>query len=431
MNRRYMLPEMAKIFSEENHFQLMLDVSITVCEAMADIGQMPKAVYEDIKAKAAYDLDRIDEIEAICHNTVVAFLNSVAESIGPSGDYLYRGISAMDIKDTALSLQIRKASDLLLAKLTHLRALLAEMTKKYKDTLMIGRTHATHAEPITFGWKMALWTKEIDRSIVRLNNARNVMAVGKLSGAVGTFSNIDPRVETFVCRRLGLYPAYVTNQMLQRDRHAEFMTTLAIIGGSLEKFALDLRILQSTDVQEVEENMSAGQTHSAVMPHKRNPVISERICGMSRILRGNAMAALEDIAIWNERDASHNVPEDMLIGDSCCLLDYMLYHFTQTMENLIVYPENMRRNIDETVGLIFSQRVMIRMMDKGASWNTAYEIIHRNATEAWNQHIDFQFLLLEDEEVAKYLAKDELMEIFDLNNFVRNIDFVFHRAGLD
>ncbi|MEG1501436.1 MAG: adenylosuccinate lyase, partial [Clostridiales bacterium] len=311
-----------------------------------------------------------------------------------------------------------------------LRDILAAMARKYKDTIMMGRTHGIHAEPITFGLKMALWTMEVDRNIQRLKEAINNISVGKISGAVGTFANIDPKVEEHVCRRLGIYPADVSTQILQRDRHAEYLTTLAIIGGSLEKFATELRNLQRTDIMEVEEAFAKGQKGSSAMPHKRNPITSERVAGLSRVLRGNALAAMENIALWHERDITHSSVERIIIPDSCIVLDYMLHIFTRVMENLNIYEDNMRKNLDKTLGLVFSQRVMLALVEKGILRDTAYEWVQRNALNSWHNKVDFEYLILEDQDIAKYLSRQEIMGLFDYEYHTKNIDYILKRAGL-
>lgn len=430
MLSQYTLPEMGKIFSQENRYQLMVDVTVVVCEALADIGQIPVEAYQDIKQRARIDIPRIRELERETRHNTMAFILNLGEMIGPSARYIHLGLCSADISDNVTSLQVCQVADLLQMRLNQLRKILADMANKYKYTLIMGRTHGTHAEPTTFGLKMALWVKEIDRSITRLNHARNVMAVGKINGVVGSFSSIDPHVETFVCRRLGLHPAFVTTQILQRDRLAEFVTTLTIIGSSIEKFAVEIRNLQRTDIREVEEDMAEGQLGSSSLPHKQRPYNCETITGLARVLRGNALTAMENIAIWHEQDASHSSAERIIIPDSCILLDYMLHQFTQVMSNLHVYPDNMRRNIEGSLGLVFSQRVLLALMDKGVMRDKAYEMVMHNSRLAWEQQIDFQFLTLEDQEIGKYISRDEIMDLFNYDYFRRNIDYIFDRAGI-
>lgn len=430
MLAQYTLPEMGKVFSSENRYQLMLDVSVIACEALADIGRIPTEAYKEIKAKAEISPRRIKELEEECSNRAMAFVTSLAERVGDSARYLHLGICYVDISDTVIALQLRQASELLLGKLNQLRKVLSGLAHEYKYTLMMGRTHGTNAEPITFGLKMALWVREVDRSITRLTHARNVVVHGKMSGPVGTFSSIDPQVETFVCRRLGIHPAFVTNQCVQRDRMAEFITTLAIIGGSLEKFCIEIRNLQRSDIREVEECIPDGRAGSISMPHKRRPYESEVISGLARLLRGNAMTALEDQAMWDEFDGAHATVERVTIPDTCIALDYMLGSFIKLMEHLHVYPDIMRQNIDNSLGLVFSQRVMLALMNKGVMREEAYEMVMRDATTAWEQQSDFQFLVLEDPEIRKYLSNRDIMDLFDYDCFRKHIDYIFERGDI-
>jgi len=431
MLAQYTLPEIGKIFSQDNRYQLMMDVTVVACEALADIGRIPMEAYREIKEKAGYDIQRINELEAETHNNAMAFLICLAEYVGTeAARYINIGLCSEDIADTVTALQVRQVSELLQGRLHQLRQALVKLAREYKYTLMMGRTHGTYAEPISFGLKMAVWVKEVDRSILRLNQARNVMLVGKLSGVTGTFASVDPHVETFVCRRLGLHAAYVTTQVLQRDRLAEYLTTLAIIGSSLEKFAVEIRNLQRSDIREVEENMAEGQVGSTSLPHKRCPFNSELVTGLARVLRGNALAAMEDIPIWHEQDASHILTEQIIVPDSCALLDYMLYSFTQVMEQLHVYPDNMRKNINDSVGLVFSQRVLMALMEKGVRREKAHEMVMKNARIAVDQQVDFQFLILEDDEIRKLLSSREIMDLFDYDCFRKHIDYIFERADI-
>ena len=427
---RYCRPGMSMVWSEENRLQKILDVEIYACEAMAELGQVPYEAYKEIKEKAGFDVKRMEEIEEIVRHDVIAFLTAVGEKVGPAAKYLHMGMTSSDMLDTALSVQMRQSCELLLGRLYKLRDILAKMARKYQDTLMMGRTHGIHAEPITFGLKMALWTTEVNRAVVRLQNAKDVISVGKVSGAVGTFANVDPKVEEHVCRRLGLHPAPVSTQIIQRDRHAEFMTTLALIGCTLDKFATELRNLQRTEIMEVEEDFGVGQKGSSAMPHKRNPITSERISGLARILRGNALAAMENVALWHERDITHSSVERVIIPDSCILLDYMLHLFNNIMENLNIYPDNMRQNVDKTLGLVFSQRVMLSLVEKGVLREVAYEWVQRNALTAWKQKTDFQYLVLQDKDIMSILSKTEIMDIFDFDYHTKNIDYILERAGL-
>lgn len=431
MLSRYTLPEMAKVWSNENRFQRMLEVEIAAAEAMADLGAIPKEAFLEIKEKAPTTLlQRYEELEEVIGHDLRAFLDVVGEQVGQSARYLHLGLTSSDVLDTALSLQMLQAIELLQGRLYSLREVLVELAHKYKYTLMSGRTHGVHAEPISFGLKMALWVKEVDRSLKRLQNARDVVNVGKLSGAVGTFANIDPHVETFACRRLGLHPAYIATQTLQRDRHAEFICTMSIIGSSLDKFATEIRNLQRTEILEVEESPPSGQVSSTSMPHKRNPVYCERISGLARILRGYALSAMEDIPLWHERDLTHATAERIILPDSCILLDYMLHSFTNIMKHLRVMPENMRRNLDRTLGLVFSQRVLLALLRKGVARDTAYEWVQATAKTAWEQQTDFEYLVLEDADISPYLSREEIMDLFDYDYHLKNIDYIFKRAEI-
>ncbi|MCL2496755.1 MAG: adenylosuccinate lyase [Clostridiales bacterium] len=431
MLSRYTMPEMGNVWSNENRFQRMLDVEIAAAEAMADMGAIPKEAFLEIKAKApAAVLQHFEELEAVTGHDLNAFLSAVGEQVGASARYMHLGLTSSDVLDTALSLQMLQAVELLQGRLYHLREILVGLAHKYKYTLMAGRTHGVHAEPITFGLKMALWVKEIDRSVKRLHNARDVVKVGKLSGAVGTFANVDPHIETFVCRRLGLHPAYVTTQTLQRDRHAEFICTIAIIGSSLDKFATEIRNLQRTEIFEVEERRPIGQLSSSCMPHKRNPIFCERVSGLARILRGHALAAMEGIPLWHERDLAHATSERIILPDSCIVLDYMLHIFTYVMEELQVFPATMRKNLDKTLGLVFSQQVLLALLYKGVEREIAYEWVQRNAQTAWEQQSDFQYLVLEDSDITTHLSREEIMDLFDYDYHLRNIDYIFKRAEI-
>lgn len=428
---KFILPEMGKIFSRENRYQLMTDVTVLTCEALADIGHIPKEAYYEIKDKARFDMHRIEELEAETRNNSVAFLSSLAENIGPASRYLQMGVCSVDITDTVTSLQVKQASEFLQWRMIQLRDVLTNLAHEYKYTLMMGRTHGDAAEPITFGLKMALWMRQIDRDLNRLRQATTMATVGLLSGNVGSYSSVDPHVETFVCRRLGIHAAFVTSQALQRDRMADFLSIIGIIGSSLEQFATEIRNLERTEIHEVEESgPDESQTGSYSMPHKRRPYDTEIVCGLARVLRGNALASMEDIAMWHEYDASHTGTEHVILPDSCILLDYMLYSFTNTMEKLKVYPENMRANIDRCMGVVFSQHVLMALMDKGVMRDEAYAMVERNAKAAWEQQADFQFLLLEDEEVRKYLSHREIMNLFDYDTFRKHIDYIFARADI-
>ncbi|KYH32002.1 MAG: adenylosuccinate lyase [Moorella sp. (in: firmicutes)] len=431
MIARYTLPEMGKIWEQEHKFRTWLAIEIYACEAWAELGQIPPAALEEIKAKADFDIDRINEIEATTRHDVLAFLTAVAEKVGDASKYIHLGMTSSDVLDTALAVQMRDAADLLLRRLWELRAELVKKAREHKYTLMIGRTHGVHAEPTTFGLKMALWVMEVDRHITRLEQAREMISVGKISGAVGTFANINPRVEEHVCRRLGLKPASVSTQIIQRDRHAQFLATLAVIGSSLEKMATEIRNLQRTDILEVEEPFAQGQKGSSAMPHKRNPIMCERVAGLARVLRGNALAAMENIALWHERDLTHSSVERVIIPDSTILLDYMLVKFTEMIAGLNVYPENMRRNLEATHGLVFSQRLLLALVNKGVLRETAYAWVQRNAMQAWQTRQPFKELVLKDQDITSRLDPKEIEALFDYDYHLRHVDYIFRRAGLE
>jgi len=429
MIERYSRPPMKKIWSEENKFNKWLQVEIAACEAWSEIGVVPKDAIPKIK-KATCDLDRLAEILKVTHHDVTAFLQAVAESLGDESRFIHLGLTSSDIMDTALSLQLKEASKILSQDVSELITVLEEKAVEYKRTLMIGRTHGVHAEPITFGLKLALWAQEMKRNAVRLAEAEKTISVGKISGAVGTYATVPPEVEESACKKLGLTAAPISNQIIQRDRHAQFVTTLAVIGGSLEKFATEIRSLQRTEVLEAEEPFAAGQTGSSAMPHKRNPELCERVCGLARLIRGNALTSLENISLWHERDISHSSNERVILPDSCLVLDYILTIFTSVMKGLLVYPENMRRNLELTQGLVFSQRVLIALIDKGLSRQTAYKLVQNNAMTAWKEKTPFLRLLKADAEVKAHLSDKELESLFDYNYFTRHVDAVFNRLGL-
>lgn len=428
MIERYTLPEMKAIWSEENKFATWLEVEVLACEAYAELGKIPREAARVIRERARFDVDRINEIEKTTRHDVVAFLTNVAEYVGEEARYIHMGLTSSDILDTSLAVRMRDAGRLLLRRLERLREVLLDQAQEHRYTLMIGRTHGVHAEPITFGLKMLLWAAETERNLQRLERAVEEISVGKIAGAVGTYATVDPFVEEYVCRRLGLVPARVSTQIVQRDRHAVFLTTLAVIGCSLEKFAVEIRNLQRTDIREAEEPFRAGQKGSSAMPHKRNPIVCERISGMARLLRGNALAAMENVALWHERDISHSSVERVIIPDSTTLLDYMLYRFTGVIEELMVYPENMRNNLARTHGLVFSQRVLLALIEKGLSREEAYTIVQRNAMESWQTGRPLRDLLLADPEAA--FSEDELDELFDYGYFVRHVDEIYRRFGL-
>jgi adenylosuccinate lyase len=425
---RYSRERMTAIWSPENRYQKWLDIEILACEAMSEMGAIPEASLKNIQEKAGFDVNRIDEIEKTTKHDVIAFLTSVTEKVGDDGRFIHMGLTSSDILDTSLALLLRDSADILIEDLDNLIATLKKKAFDYKNTLMIGRSHGIHAEPITFGLKMALWYTEMVRNRERLVHARETISTGKLSGAVGTFSFIDPSIETYVCRKLGLNPAPVSSQIVQRDRHAEYFTTLAIIASSLDKFSQEIRLLQRTEVREVEEYFSPGQKGSSAMPHKRNPVLSENISGLSRLMRSYALSAMEDVALWHERDISHSSVERIIGPDATILLDFMLSRFTGLITKLVVYPEQMLANLQMTKGVIFSQMVLLKLIEKGISREGAYTIVQRNAMRAWQEGIEFRELLLHDKEVNSHLRPDELVTVFNVKNFLKHVDFIFDRV---
>jgi adenylosuccinate lyase len=427
---RYTLPEMGKIWRDDYRLQLWLKIEIAACEGWAKIGKIPPEAVEAIKQKASFSWERVKEIEKTTHHDVLAFLTNVAENVGEEAKYIHLGLTSSDILDTALSLQLVEAADILLSKLDKLISLLASKAVKYKDTLQMGRSHGVHAEPITFGLKLALWHEEIKRQKERLLFAKEEIRVGKISGAVGTFANVDPRVEEWVCRSLGLKWASVSTQIIQRDRHAFFVAVLAGIGASLDKMATEIRNLQRTDVHEVEEPFARGQKGSSAMPHKKNPVITERISGMARLLRGHAQVAFENVALWHERDISHSSAERVILPDCTIALDYMLQKMIQTIEGLRVFPEQMIENIGKVYGLIFSQRVMLALVDKGLSREKAYELVQNRALLSWETKTEFKAQILQDKEIMEILKPEEVDQLFDYEYHTKNIDYIFTRIGL-
>jgi adenylosuccinate lyase len=429
MIERYSRPEMKKIWSDENKFAKWLDVEIAACEAWAELGVIPRDAIPKIKL-ARVNVKRIDEIQKQTHHDMTAFIGAVSETLGPESRFIHLGMTSSDVMDTATSLQLVESIDILSKDVKDFVAVLVELAMKYKYTPMIGRTHGVHAEPISFGLKIALWIEEMNRNRERLSAARKVIAVGKISGAVGTYATLSPELEEKACAKLGLAPAPVSNQVLQRDRHAQFVTTLAIVASSLEKFATEIRALQKTEVREAEEPFSAGQTGSSAMPHKRNPELCERVCGIARIIRGFSVTALENIALWHERDISHSSAERIILPDACLALDYSLSIFTGVMKGLKVMPENMKRNLEITKGLVFSQRVMLALIDKGMSRQDAYEAVQRNAMQAWEGDKTFLQLLKADKKVGGVLPEDKLEAIFDYSYYLRYVDDIFKRIGL-
>lgn len=427
---RYTHPEMGNIWTLENEFRTMLKVEILACEAMNKLGIVPDDALKDIQTKSDFRLDRIKEIEAVTNHDVIAFLTNVAEYVGDASKYIHKGLTSSDVKDTALCYMSVQSADLIMRHLENFHAILRRRAAEFKHTVMIGRTHGIHAEPMTFGMKFLLWSAEIERNIERLKQAREMMAVGKLSGAVGTYSNIDPFVEKYVCEKLGLTPVRLATQVIQRDRHAHYMTTLAIIGSSLDKMATEIRNLQRTDIREAEEYFAPGQKGSSAMPHKRNPITCEKVSGMARLLRGYAVAALEDVTLWHERDISHSSVERVILPDATIALDHMLRKFTNIIDKLLVYPEAMIANMNKTGGLIFSQNLLIALVTKGVLREDAYKWVQRNAMARWLEGADFKTNVEADPDIKKYLTEEEVEHCFDPKPMLRHVDEIFARFGL-
>ncbi len=428
MIERYTREEMGKLWSLENKYQTWLRVEIAVCEAWAELGEIPEDALKTIKEKANFDKDRIDEIEKTVKHDVIAFLTSVAEHVGPDSRYIHKGLTSSDVLDTALGILLRESSELIIKDLEALLPVLHKQAIRYKDTPCMGRSHGVHAEPMTFGLKFALWYEEIKRDIERMKRAKEVVSTGKISGAVGTFSNLPPVLEEKVMEKLGLQAEPVATQVVQRDRHAEYLTTLAIVAGTIEKIAVEIRHLQRTEVREAEEPFTKGQKGSSAMPHKRNPVGCENLSGLSRVVRANAMAGLENIALWHERDISHSSVERIIIPDSSILIDYMLRRLKGILENLHVYPENMERNINRSYGLYNSQRILLALTEKGLTREDAYLLVQRNAMKSWEEGVDFKTLLLKDPEITKHLTEEDINNLFDLEGLLKNIDYIYARV---
>ena len=429
---RYTRPHMGNIWTEENKLRTWLEIEILACEAQAELGTIPREAAALIRQKAKFDARRVEQIEAEVKHDVIAFLTNVGEYVGPESRFIHLGMTSSDVLDTGLAVQMKQSAELLLKDLQALADVLARRAREFKTTMMIGRTHGIHAEPTTFGLKLALWYDESRRNIDRLQHALTTISVGQISGAVGTYEHLDPSVEKYVCEKLGLKPAPISTQVLQRDLHAEFMTTLAVAGSSLEKFATEIRHLQRTEVLEVEEYFSKGQKGSSAMPHKRNPITCERVAGLARVLRGNAQAALENVALWHERDITHSSVERIIIPDSCILLDYMISTFTEIVDKLIVYPENMKKNLELTNGLVFSQSVLLALTKKGMKREEAYAAVQRHAMDVWSHKTgkSFRNLMESDGTIAAYLRSEDLAEVFDLKKSLAHVDYIFEQVGL-
>ena len=419
---------MAKVWTEQRKYETWLEIELLVCEALAERGEIPAEAAKEIRAKATFDTRRVDDIEKVTKHDVIAFLTNVGESIGPLSRYLHYGLTSSDILDTSLAVLLKEASELILQDLHRLLEILKEKAFQHKDTLMIGRSHGVHAEPITFGFKMALWYDEMRRNLHRMERAKDAVSVGKISGAVGTFAHTPPSVESYVCQRLGLKPAPISTQIVQRDHHAEYFTTLAILASSVEKFSVELRHLQRTEVLEVEEFFSTGQKGSSAMPHKRNPISAENLSGLARLVRSYSLAALENIPLWHERDISHSSVERVIGPDATILIDYMLNRLAQIIEKLIVYPEHMKANLEKMGGLIYSETVLLLLTQKGLSREEAYEVVQRNAMKVWEKSGDFKTYLLQDEVIRKFLTREALDGAFDIRHQLRHMDEIFQRV---
>ncbi|MCD6535138.1 MAG: adenylosuccinate lyase [Deltaproteobacteria bacterium] len=428
MIERYSRPAMVRIWSEENKFNSWLKVELAVCEVFADQGEIPLADWAEIKEKAAFEVSRINEIEAEVRHDVIAFLTSVAEHVGPASRYIHLGMTSSDVLDTALALQLKEAGQMLMQGVDRVLEVLKIRALELKDCPMIGRSHGIHAEPVTVGLKFAIWYDEMGRQKKRLEAAIQDISVGQISGAVGTFANIEPEIEEAVCQRLGLQAAPASSQIVQRDRHAFFFTILALVAASIEKFAIEIRHLQRTEVGEAEEFFHAGQKGSSAMPHKRNPILSENLCGLARLVRSYSLAAMENVALWHERDISHSSVERVISPDATILLDFMLHRFAGMMEKLVVYPERMLKNIELTGGTIYSQGVLLALARAGVSREDAYRWVQRNAMQSFNDGGSFKEYLLKDEDVAKYLSAQEIEEKFSLEHHMRQVPVIFARV---
>lgn len=431
MIERYTRAEIGQVWSEENKIRKWLEVELAALEALARYRYIPKNIPSKVRAKAKFSLKRIKAIEQTVQHDVIAFLTNLAEHVGPEGRYVHFGLTSSDILDTALALQLKEASEILIRELKRLIAALAAKARTHQNTLMVGRTHGVFAEPTTFGLKMALFYAEFKRSLVRLEQAAEEVRAGKISGAVGTFANVDPKVEEQVCKKLGLNPAPISTQILQRDRHAHYLSTLAIIGGSLEKLATEIRNLQKSETREVEEYFGEGQKGSSAMPHKRNPITCERVAGLSRILRGNAIAAMENISLWHERDITHSSVERVIFPDSTILLDYMLSTMVEVIQKLRVYPETMRANLERSRGMVFSQGLLLKLIEKGLAREKAYKLIQEAAEKVWEDHnIDLRQAVSEDRRICELLSKKEIESVFDYGYHTKNVRHIFKRLEI-
>ncbi len=428
MIERYSRKEMARIWEPRAKFAKWLEVELAVCEAWSRKGKIPKRALATIKKKARFDPKRIDRIEKTVKHDVIAFLTNVAENVGPDSRYIHVGLTSSDVLDTSLALLLKDAAGLIIEDIRGLLKVLKKRAREHKGTVMMGRSHGIHAEPVTFGLKLALAYGEFQRNLERMERARDVISYGKLSGAVGTFANIDPSIERYVLRKLGLKPEPVATQVVQRDRHAEFFNTLSIVAASIEKYAVEIRHLQRTEVLEVEEPFTRGQKGSSAMPHKRNPVLSENLTGLARLVRGYAQTAMENVALWHERDISHSSVERVIAPDATILVDFMLVRFTNLMKDLVVYPENMKRNMDKLKGLVFSQRILLELVERGLTREDAYRVVQRSAMGVWKGKGDFKALLLKDKLVMEQLKPRDIERCFNLKPYLKNVDYIFKRV---
>ncbi|RHB48420.1 MULTISPECIES: adenylosuccinate lyase [unclassified Exiguobacterium] len=430
MISRYTRPEMAAIWTDQNKFEAWLQVELYACEAWSELGVIPKEDVAVLWDKASFDVERILEIEQETRHDVIAFTRAVSETLGEEKKWVHYGLTSTDVVDTALSYLIKQANDILEADIDRFIEILAEKAKAHKYDIMMGRTHGVHAEPTTFGLKLALWYEEMKRNKKRFMAARETIEFGKMSGAVGTFANIDPFIESYVCDKLGIQAAPISTQTLQRDRHAEYMSTLALIATSIEKMATEIRGLQKTETREVEEFFAKGQKGSSAMPHKRNPIGSENMTGLARVIRGHMVTAYENVPLWHERDISHSSAERIILPDATSLLNYMLNRFGNIVKNLTVFPDNMRRNMDRTFGIIFSQRILLALIEKGWSREAAYDAVQPKAMQAWEEETMFRTLIEQDAEMGALFTSDELDDLFDPSHHVRRVDVIFERCGL-
>ena len=425
---RYMRPEMGRIWSEQRKFETWLEVELAAAEVMAEEGIIPTEAARELRDKSTFSIDRIDEIERQVKHDVIAFTQAVGENVGEAARFLHFGLTSYDVVDTALGLRLKESADLIVSDIKTLSEVLEKRAHEHKHTVMVGRTHGVHAEPMTFGLKLALWYAEIERNRIRVERAREQVAVGKLSGAVGTYGHLPPRIEEKVCEMLGLKPAPISTQILQRDRHAEMLSALAILASTLDKIAVEIRSLQRTEIREVEEFFSKKQKGSSAMPHKRNPVASEQVSGLARVVRGNLQTALENIVLWNERDISHSSAERMILPSSFILTDHILRRMTEVLSELLVYPDNMRKNLDSMMGLVFSGKILLELAKKGISREEAYRIVQRNAMAVWETKKDFKSLLADDPDIKANLTEAELEAAFDLNNQLQYVDTIYKRV---